>query len=299
MNEGPLPDKCLRAVYRELMSASLALEKSLVISYLGPEDTFSHLAAQSKFGQSVEYAGRDTIEEVFKDVAGRMCDYGVVPVETSSGGAVTDTMDLFMHYDTKICAEVYLAINHCLAAKGSLGEIRRVYSKPQALAQCKRWLATNLPQAELIGATSTAKACAIAAEEAGSAAVASAAAAAGQGLSVLAEGIQDRHPNVTRFFVLSDHIAKPTGRDKTSIMFSIKDKVGALHDMLMPTKRHGINMTRIESRPSRTRAWDYYFFVDLVGHCEDEPVKEALEELDDQCRMLVVLGSYPAASPNG
>jgi len=299
LNEGPLSDTCLKSVYRELMSGSLALEKPLVISYLGPEDTFTHLAARSKFGQSVTYAARDTIQEVFKDAAGGMCDYGVVPVETSAGGAVTDTMDLFMAYETKICAEIYLAVNHCLVAACDIGEIRTVYSKPQALAQCKQWLAVNLPNAQLVGTASTAKACEVAASEAGAAAVASVQAAEGHGLAVLARGIQDRHPNVTRFFVLADHIAKPTGHDKTSVMFSIKDEVGALHDMLVPAKRHGINMTRIESRPSRTRAWDYCFFVDFNGHCEDEPLKETLRELESLCRMLVVLGSYPAESPNG
>jgi len=296
MNEGPLSDTCLRSVYRELMSGSLALEKRLVISYLGPEDTFTHLAARSKFGQSVTYAGRDTIEEVFKEVAGGMCDYGVVPVETSSGGSVTDTLDLFMNYRLKICAEVYLAVNHCLAASGPIDAVRKVYSKPQALAQCKQWLATNLPGAELVATASTAKACEVAAEEAHAAAIASTSAAARHDLEVLVEGVQDRHPNVTRFLVLADHIAGPTGSDKTSIMFSIKDQVGALADMLAPMKRHAINLTRIESRPSHTRTWDYCFFVDLAGHRLDEPVKEALGELQDLCKMLVVLGSYPSGS---
>lgn len=292
---GAIPVESLRAIYREIMSAAMAVEKDLVIAYLGPEATFTHLAARRKFGSSVKYAAAASIADIFSQVERGAADYGVVPIENSIEGAVTHTLDMFMDSRAKICAEIYLDITHCLLANCRPPAIKRVYSNPQVFGQCRAWLRSNYPKAELIEVSSTARAAEMAAGEKSAAALASELAAEIYGLKVAARGIEDSGRNETRFLVIGRSAAAPSGNDKTSVMVSIADRVGALHRMLYPFKKHGINLTKIESRPSKRKAWEYYFFIDLAGHIEDEPVRKALRELGKQCLFVEHLGSYPCA----
>ena len=294
-NDGPLPDNSLKAIYREIMSASINLERSVRVSYLGPAYTFTHLAAQRKFGSSVECIPAGDIREVFDTVSRGEAEYGVVPIENSTEGGVNPTTDMFIETDLLIYAEVYVRIHHCLAAKCRREEVVRIYSNPQILAQCREWISANFKPAELIETVSSTKAAQIAAAEPGAAAIAGEMAAENYGLDVLARSIQDNPDNTTRFLILSGKPGERTGRDKTSVMFSITDAVGALYGMLEPFREAGINLTRIESRPSKRRAWDYLFFVDLIGHCQDQVVAGALKRLEERCRSLKVLGSYPIA----
>jgi chorismate mutase/prephenate dehydratase len=293
LNKGPLNDAALQAVYREIMSSSLALEKQLKIAYLGPEATFTHQAALKRFGSQVEYISCGSISDVFIQVERGNADYGVVPIENSIEGAVNHTLDMFMDSDLKICAQVILDISHSLLARCPAKQVRRIYSKLEVFGQCRRWLQEHMPQAELIDAPSTTRAAQIAAQEAGSAAIGSALAARIYGLKVLVKSIEDSPHNITRFFVIGAAEVPVTGQDRTSLMFSIKDRVGALHDMLVPFKKYKVNLNKIESRPSKKRAWDYYFFMDLEGHAADPKVKKALAELETKCKFLKVLGSYP------
>ncbi|MDD5018914.1 MAG: prephenate dehydratase [Candidatus Omnitrophica bacterium] len=292
-NRGPLDKEALIAVYREIMSASLALEKPLVIAYLGPRATFTHLAALKKFGSSVSYLSCNTITDVFLEVEKDNADYGVIPIENSIEGAVSHTLDMLVDSDLKICSQVLLDISHNLLSKSPKNAIRRIYSNPQVFGQCRLWLESNLPKADLIEVSSTTRAAQIAAKERSSACIASILAAKEYGLKIIAREIEDSPHNITRFLVVGKSEAQKTGGDKTSIMFSIKDRVGALHDMLLPFKKYGINLTKIESRPSKKRAWDYFFFVDIIGHIEDEKIKKALKNLENKCKFLKVLGSYP------
>ncbi len=293
-NNGPLSGKSLKAVYREIMSGSLSLEKPLGIAYLGPPLTFTHLAALSNFGKSVNYIECGGIGEVFGEVDKGRADYGVVPIENSIEGAVNYTFDMFVNSDLKICSEIYLEISHnLLGGMGDMKKIKKVYSHPQVFAQCRKWIEKNIPRAELIEVSSTSKAAERSAGEKDAACIASLMAAGSYGLKALARGIEDTAHNVTRFLVIGRDFAKPTGNDKTSIMFSIRDKVGALHDMLVPFKKNRINLTKIESRPSRLKAWEYYFFVDLEGHSSGQKVKRALTGLAKGCSYLKILGSYP------
>lgn len=293
-NRGPLSNESIRAIYREIMSGSLRLEKLLTIAYLGPEFTFTHLAGLKKFGSSVSYAGCGTITDVFADVEKGRADYGVVPIENSVEGAVNHTLDMFVESDLKICSEVYLEVSHSLLSKGSdKRKIKKVYSNPQVFGQCRIWLEANLAKAELVEVSSTARAAEIASKEKGSACIASELASKIYKLKVLDRSIEDSVHNVTRFLVIGRTEAKPTKKDKTSIMISIKDKVGALHDILVPFKRHGVNLTKIESRPSKVRAWEYYFFVDMEGHHLDPKVSRAISELKREASYLKILGSYP------
>ncbi len=293
-NKGPISDSALKAIFREVMSSALSLEHPIKIAYLGPEFTFTHLASMKKFGSSVEYISCDTITDVFAEVVKARADYGVVPIENSIDGAITHTQDMFIESDLKICSEVYLEISHnLLSGESDRKKIKKVYSKSQVFAQCRLWLESNLPGVELVEVSSTSKAAEIVSREHGSACIASELAAKKYNLNVIAPSIEDSIHNVTRFLVIGKMEAKPTKRDKTSIMFSVKDRSGALHDMLTPFKRHGINMTKIESRPSKVRAWEYYFFVDLEGHYHDVKVAKALKELKRSSTFLKILGSYP------
>ena len=293
-NKGPLSDASVRAVYREVMSGSLSLEKTVKVAYLGPPLTFTHLAALSKFGSSVDYIDCSGIGEVFGEVEKQRADYGVVPIENSIEGAVNYTFDMFVNSPLKICAEIYLEISHNLLGKiENLNRIKRVYSHPQVFAQCRKWIEKNIPRAELIEVSSTSKAAERSAKAAGAACIAGLMAAEKYGLKVLAGSIEDTAHNVTRFLVVGKDAADSTGEDKTSIMFSIKDKVGALHDILVPFKKNRINLTKIESRPSRLKAWEYYFFVDMEGHYRDRKIKTALAGLGKGSSYLKVLGSYP------
>lgn len=293
--KGPLPKEALKAIYREVMSAALAIEKPVAVAYLGPEATFTHLASISKFGSSVKYLPAVSISEVFQEVDQKRADYGVVPVENSIEGAVSHSLDRFIDSDLKICSEVLFEISHNLMSNVPLKEISRIYSNPQVFGQCRMWLEKNLPRAELVETTSTTQAAQRAQREDGSAAIASKLAATLYNLPIVAEAIEDLAHNVTRFLVISREIPAPTGRDKTSVLLSIKDKVGALYEMLSPIKRRRINMTKIESRPSKKKAWDYYFFIDFEGHVEDPKVKRMLKELEAKVRFLKILGSYPRA----
>lgn len=293
-NRGPLSKQSLSAIYREIMSSSFTLEKPLSIAYLGPEASFTHLAAIHKFGSGVSYAACESISEVFLEVERDSADYGVVPIENSIEGAISHTLDMFTNSELSICAEIILDISHnVLSTCKGLRQVRRVYSNPQVFGQCRIWLQVNLPKVELIEVSSTTKAAQIAAKEKNAACIASTLASKVYGLDILAKEIEDSPHNVTRFLVIAKTDTPETGDDKTSIMFSIKDKVGALHDMLLPFKRNTINLTKIESRPSKKKNWDYYFFIDLEGHKNNAKVKKALRELDEKCKFLKILGSYP------
>ena len=293
-NKGPLSPESVSAIYREIMSASLALEKSPKIAYFGPEATFTHIAALAKFGSSVEYIECKSISEVFTEVERRRADYGVVPIENSTEGAVSHTLDMFIDSGLKICSEVYLHIEHnLLSRQKKISSVKKIYSHQQVFAQCRMWLEKNLPNAKLVSCASTTEAALLAASGKGSAAIASRLAAKKYSLNMVAPSIQDSSRNVTRFLIIGKKEAEPSKNDRTSIVFSLKDKVGVLHDALSPFKKNRINLTKIESRPSRLKAWEYYFYVDLVGHYKNAKVKKALAELEKSCTYMKVLGSYP------
>ncbi len=292
-NRGPLPSDALKSVYREIMSAALSLEKQVKIAYMGPEASFSNLAALSKFGNSVEYVACDTIGDIFVEVDKGNADYGVIPVENSIEGAVSHSLDMFIDYDLKICNEIVFEINHNLLSNSALSSIKKVYSNPQVFAQCRAWLKANLPKVEYIDTSSTTVAAQRATREEGSAAIASKLASVIYNLNILAESIEDSPHNATRFLVIGKGISEPTGSDKTSIVCSIKDKVGALYGIIQPIFENGVNMTKIESRPSKKKAWDYYFFIDVEGHVYEEKIKKTLSQIEENVRLLKVLGSYP------
>jgi chorismate mutase/prephenate dehydratase len=295
LNSGPIKNEALEAIYREIMSASLALEKHLRIAYMGPEATFSHLASLKKFGSSVEHVACDNVAEVFSKVESGDCDYGVVPIENSIEGVVTHTMDLLVDSELKICSQVLLDVAHNLMSKGTLSQIKEIYSHPQILGQCRQWLLKNMPKAHLMPVASSTKAAQIVANRKNAACIASGIAASLYGLTILKKNIQDSAHNITRFLVISTMDVPPTGKDRTSLVFSIKDKVGALHAMLSPFMKNKINLTKIESRPSKKKAWGYYFFVDCEGHQNDPRVARALTQLEGMCKYLKILGSYPDA----
>ena len=290
---GRLPATAVRAIYREIMSASYALERGLVIAYLGPAGTYTHEAARNKFGASVEYAAQSNIPEVFNLVARSKADFGVVPIENSTEGAITHTLDEFMDSELKICAQILLRIEHNLLCNGDRENITRIYSHPQSLGQCRQWLRTNFPSAEIIETSSNTRAAQHAASEPGAAAIAGKMAAELYGLSILEASIQDSVYNTTRFLVIGAHSCPPTGNDKTSLMFGVQDRAGALFEALEAFKRLDISMSKIESRPSRRKAWEYFFFVDVEGHSEEARVVEALNELQKRCTRVKILGSYP------
>jgi len=292
---GPLSQLCIRSIFRELMSGTRSLQKSLRVAYLGPEYSFSHLAALEKFGQSVTYVPVGSIEAVFEAVNRGHVDYGLVPIENSTDGRIADTLEMFTRMPLRICAEVRLRIHHNLLAKCSQAEIRRVYSRPQALSQCRTWLSKNVPNAQLIDVASTATAAKLAQTEPNAAAVASRQAAVHYDLDIVASNIEDFEHNVTRFAVIGEQTPPRTGHDKTAIMFHIPHKPGALADALMAFKRNKVNLTWIESFPSRKAEQEYLFFVDFEGHQEDAKVKRALNALRRQSEQLVVLGSFPVS----
>ncbi len=296
-NAGPLSDQTLIAIWKEMMSGSLSLEKALKVAYLGPEGSFSHLAALEKFGHSVDLLAVRDISSVFDQVARAAVDYGLVPVENTTGGAVRDTMECFLWVrgPVKVCAEMALPIHQNLLSKTTLEKARKVYSKPQVFDQCRGWLVANCPNVDLVAVGSTAEAALLASRVEGTAAIASSMAADMYGLQVLASAIEDNPQNQTRFLVLGRESAKPTGRDKTCLLFSVADKAGALVETLDVFRRCGINMTKIESHPSPNKTWEYYFFVDIQGHAEDDNIRRALEEAQQHCRQLEVLGSFPVA----
>lgn len=295
ISRGPLSAGALEGIYREIMSSALALERPLRIAYLGPEATFTHLAAIKRFGRQLEYVSCGSISDVFKEVERSNADYGVVPVENSIEGAVTHTLDMLIDSDLKICSQLVMNVSHNLLSNSAKGKIGKIYSNPQVFAQCRLWLQKNFPRAELIDVASTTKAAQIVRKQKNAACIASMLAGSVYNLKIVASNIEDSPSNITRFLVLGKNGANPTGNDRTSLVFSIKDKVGALHDMLVPFKKYRINLTKIESRPSKKRAWDYYFFVDLEGHIQDKNVARALKELEVYAKFFKILGSYPKA----
>jgi chorismate mutase/prephenate dehydratase len=295
LNPGPITNSTLQSVYREVISGSIALEKKLTIGYLGPEATYTHQAAIRNFGVSLEYHAIKTIPDVFSEVESGAADYGVVPIENSTEGAVFHSMDMLVESELHICSQVYLPIEHCLISQSPLEQVKEVRSKDQALGQCRDWLRSNVPNATLVDVVSTAAAVCTAKERPDVAAVASELSAQRYGVQIQARGIQDRDDNVTRFLVIGKTRAKPLGggRDKTSLVISLKDEPGALEKALRPFGSRGINLSKIESRPSRKKAWAYLFFIDFIGHYEDALVQTALAELEAHCSFVKWLGSYP------
>jgi chorismate mutase/prephenate dehydratase len=295
-NKGPLPDKCLMAIWRELMSGSFVLERPLRIGYLGPQGSFSHAAAMLKFGQSVEYEPVTDIASIFEEVSKGHCNLGLAPVENTMGGGVIETLDAMIDSDVKICAEILMAIHHNLLANCLLEEVEKIYSKPEVFAQCRGWLSSTFKNAQTIAVASTARAAQMAAEEPKTAAIGSTAAAELYGLNIVCANVEDVANNVTRFIIIGLEDAKPTDDDKTAILFSTSHKAGALSDVLDVFKQHGINLTNIESRPSRKREWEYYFFMDFLGHRTEKHVQKGLKEARKHCLQLSVLGSFPRAT---
>jgi chorismate mutase/prephenate dehydratase len=293
---GLFPKDSIRVVFREVMSACLSLEEPLRVAYLGPEGTFTQVAAHRLFGLAARYHEATTIEGVLDAVSAGACAAGVAPIENSTEGSVTVTCDALLESELSICQEVVLEVEQCLLSRvGSLAKVERVYSHPQALAQCRAWLGKNLPSAQIVQTTSTAAAAAEAREDEDAAAIGSRLAGEIHGLAVLRERIQDRPENATRFVVISKHDAARTGHDKTTIAFSVKDGRGALRQVLSILEDAGVNLTRIESRPSKQKAWDYVFLADLEGHREDPNVARALVGARAHCPMVKLLGSYPRA----
>jgi chorismate mutase/prephenate dehydratase len=296
LNPGPFPNETLKIIYEEILSASLALQQPLKVSYLGPSATFTHLAARRKFGSSTEYISESTIKEVFESVYRGKAQYGVVPIENSTEGVVNYTLDMFIDWDLKIAFEIMLEISHNLLSKtGNREDIKKIYSHPQARAQCRGWLDSNFPNIPIIEELSTAAAARRVAKDPTAAAVASELAASVYNLKFVEKGIEDHKANYTRFLVVAKEFPGRTGKDKTSIMFSIKDKPGALYLILRPFAKHKINLTKIESRPSKRKAWEYIFFVDMEGHVEDKAVRKAINDVKKECLYFKVLGSYPSA----
>ncbi len=296
LNKGPLPQKTLQAIYRELMSGSFALEKPLRIGFLGPEGSFSHLASMRKFGASVEHLPLSDIRAVFDEVARGHCDLGLVPIENSLGGGVIETMDSFLDSDVVICAEVVVEIHQNLLANCAPEHIKLIASKPEIFAQCRNWLSAGMSGVELIPVASSSRAAEMAASEQNLAAIGSELAAELYGLKIVFANIEDNANNQTRFLVIGKKPPCRTGKDKTSILFNTQHKSGALADVLNVFAAHNVNLTSIDNRPSKRRNWEYFFFVDAEGHIEDEDLRAAIEEVKEHCHELHVLGSFPRAN---
>jgi chorismate mutase/prephenate dehydratase len=296
LNPGPLSATAITRLYTEIMSACRALEDHMTVAYLGPAGTFSQEAVVKHFGGLTATRPAASIDEVFRDVETGAAGYAVVPVENSTEGAVGRTLDLLLTTTAKVCGEVNLPVRQCLMAKDKRRErIRRVYSHTQSLAQCQRWLARHLPNVETVAVISNAEAARRAAKERNAAAIAARTAAGLYGLNVLARNIEDEPRNTTRFLVLSERDAAPSGRDKTSLILSTRNVPGAMHDLLAPLAENQVSMTRLESRPARTGLWEYVFYVDIEGHLQNANVARALGELERRASFLKNLGSYPAA----
>jgi len=295
-NEGPISEEEMARLFREIMSACLALEEILNIAYLGPEGTFTQTAALKHFGHSVNTTALGSIDQVFREVEAGACHYGVVPVENSIEGVVNHTLDMLINSSLSICGEVELRIHHHLMTQAeSLEIIQRIYSHQQSLAQCRSWLDNNLADIEQITVSSNAEAARRAVNDVEAAAIAGETAAEFYHLNILERNIEDHPDNTTRFLVLGRHNTRPSGKDKTSLLFSAPNKPGSLHHMLACFAENNVSMTRIESRPSRQGMWDYVFFVDVEGHATDPNVVAALEKLKDSASMVKLLGSYPEA----
>jgi len=295
-NEGPISDAEMLRLFREIMSVCMAQQEPLKIAYLGPEGTFTQQAVYRHFGHSVQSLGVTGIDDVFTQVESTEADFGVVPVENSSQGIVSHTLDRFVNSDLKICGEIEMPIHHNLLSQSKgLAGIERVYSHQQSLSQCKIWIRQHLPSAECIAVSSNAEAARRVRHSPDAAAISSKSAADIYGVPILFSRIQDRADNATRFLVIGRQLLTPSGDDKTSLLLAGDEGPGALHSLLSPLARHSLNMSRIESRPSSASSWSYVFFVDVEGHAETEPLKSALEEMQKQTSLTRVLGSYPKA----
>ena len=295
LNPGPMSSDTLRAIYREIMSGSMKIELPLRIAYLGPEATYTHLAAKSVFGHGVEYDPRASIKDVFHDVETGRCNYGVVPVENSTEGVVNYTLDILIDSPVHIISEINMDIRHCLLGRGKAEDLKVIYSHAQSLEQCRSWLDLHLPGVERVPVVSNARACQLAQAEPGAGAIAGSLASEVYALPVIERDIQDNPDNATRFLVMGRQEPDPTGNDKTSLVFSIKDKVGGLQECLRCFSDEGVSMSMIESRPLKKRNWEYIFFVDIAGHKNDASIRKAMEKLSGMCLFLKVLGSYPRA----
>ena len=291
----PLPNEALQAIYVEIISACLALERPIRVAYLGPQFTFSHQAVIARFGRSAGAIPCPSVDDAISAVAAGQADLAMVPVENSTEGPVGVTFDCMVEGELPVVGEFYLPVRHNLVGKGPVDGIEEVYSHPQVLAQCRRWLVQNLPAAKLVPTSSSAAAAQMAAETDSRAAIAPAEAGHASGLHVLAANIHDEPGNRTRFWIVGGTPPRPTGKDKTSLAMATRHRSGALHEALEPFRDYGLNMTMIHSRPLRGRTWEYLFFIDFQGHAEDPPVREALEGLRERCAMLKVLGTYPEA----
>lgn len=296
-NQGPLSNEEMARLFREIMSACLALENPIKVAYLGPEGTFTQQAALKHFGHSAVVLPFPTIDDVFREVESGAVNYGVVPVENSTEGVVNHTLDNFLGSNLKICGEVELRIHHNLLVSDvtSVGNISRIYSHSQSLAQCRKWLDAHYPKAERVAVSSNAEAAKRLKGEWNAAAIAGSLAAERYNLQVLAEKIEDQPDNSTRFLIIGTQSVPPSGVDKTSIVVSTRNEPGALHNLLAPFHRYGVDLTRVETRPSRTGVWTYVFFIDFAGHVEDEAVSKVMQELPPRVADLKVLGSYPKA----
>jgi len=296
LNNGPLSDTAITKLFREVMSACLSLEAPLKVSYLGPEGTYTQLAAQKHFGSSVLSMPCSSVEEVFLSVEKRDSHYGVVPVENSTQGIVASTLDMFMKSSLRISGEIEILINHNVLSKSSkIEDVEKIYAHPQSFAQCKNWIEKNCPNIEKINSSSNAEAALIASREKNSAAIASEVASDIYDLNIISKNIEDNHNNSTRFLVVGDRDTQPSGRDKTSIIVSTKNNSGALYELLSPLSKNKVSMTRIESRPSKHNNWEYIFYLDLNGHIKDESIKKATDEIRKEASLYRFLGSYPAA----
>ncbi|MFI5303395.1 MAG: prephenate dehydratase [Nitrospiria bacterium] len=296
-NKGPFSNEIIRTIFREIMSGSLSLEGQLKVAYLGPKATFSHLACLQKYGNSAHLIPVSQIKDVFQEVEQGSVEYGVVPIENSTDGTVTRTLDSFVDSNLRITGEIYLEVHNYLISESSVIEnLKKVYSHPQPIMQCQRWIEKHLSHVQIVEVESTAKAAELCLNNPAAAAIASELAAKLYGLNILAKRIEDNVHNTTRFLMVSRKPIHRTGRDKTSILFSIKDRIGALSQILQPFADAKINLTKIESRPSKKKPWEYFFFLDLEGHEEDSRVQKALEKLKDYCLFFKVLGSYPVGN---
>lgn len=296
-NQGPLPNQSVRSVYRELLSAARRQVKTQRVAYLGPAFSYTHLAAMERFGKWADLVPVSTIASVFEEVNRGHADYGLVPIENSTDGRVVDTLDMFTRLPLRICGEVQISVHHNLLARCPRSEITEIYSKPQALSQCRDWLARNMPQTRLIEVTSTSTAAQLARDKHGAAAIASQQAAVEYGLQFIAENIEDNENNVTRFAVIGDEDTKPTGHDRTAIVLQIPHKPGSLGDALGAFKKNKINLTWIESFPLRGPEVGYLFFLDFEGHVAESRTKRAVQELEKKAVRLEILGSYPRSEP--
>lgn len=296
LNKGPLDAAAVRAIYREIISACRALEKPLTVGYLGPAGTFSHQAAINRFGSSSVLTPVETIPDIFTQVERGECDYGIVPVENSLSGVIPETLDTFMQTNLRIVSELYVPIVHNLATRcKALEEVRRVYSKTEPFAQCRQWLRSHLPGAEQVEVSSTARAAQMAAAEEGAAALCPALAAELNDLPILVAHTEDNPSNRTRFLALGYNEPEPTGRDKTSLMFSVHHRAGELFRAMAAFEKYDVNLTMIESRPAKVAAWEYIFYMDVQGHLRDTNVSKAVNQLREHALFVTALGSYPAA----